>query len=162
MTTLKKILGVPGPGNNFHVHHVSSLNNSFKQCLGYSLIEQVKDPNELARQLYFAPFVLISHGIEKDPIFNYANQTALNLFAMNWSEFIQMPSKYSAEQPNREERARLLAEVEQNGFIDNYSGVRIAKNGQRFLIDKAIVWNVLDRQGNLCGQAAYFKEWKAL
>ena len=71
-----------------------------------------------------------------------------------------MPSRLTAEAPNQAERARLLAEVAVRGFIDDYSGVRIARTGQRFLIEQATVWNLLNDRGQRCGQAATFREWR--
>ena len=104
--------------------------------------------------------MVLSHDTAPDPILTYGNQTALNLFALSWEEFIRMPSRLTAEAPNQAERARLLAEVAVRGFIDDYSGVRIARTGQRFLIEQATVWNLLDDQGRRCGQAATFREWR--
>lgn len=43
---------------------------------------------------------------------------------------------------------------------DDYAGVRIARTGQRFLIQRATVWNLTDDQGRLGGQAATFREWR--
>jgi hypothetical protein len=37
------------------------------------------------------------------------------------------------------------------GFIDDYAGVRIARTGRRFLIQRATVWNLTDDQGQRCG-----------
>lgn len=42
---------------------------------------------------------------------------------------------------------------------NDYSGVRIAQTGQRFLIEQATVWNLTDKESQLCGQAAMFQEW---
>lgn len=81
---------------------------------------------------------------------------------MSWDELTRTPSRLTAEAPNREERARLLAAVTQNGFIDDYSGVRISKTGRRFKISRATVWNLLDANQNYFGQAAMFSEWKFL
>ena len=75
---------------------------------------------------------------------------------MAWAEFTRTPSRLTAEAPNREERARLLAAVTAHGFIDDYSGIRIAKTGRRFRIAQATVWNLLDETGNYSGQAALF------
>ena len=57
---------------------------------------------------------------------------------------------------HRSEREILLATVARQGFIDDYRGIRISKNGRRFLIDQATVWNLLDENGAKCGQAATF------
>ena len=78
---------------------------------------------------------------------------------MTWEELTRTPSRLTAEAPNREERARLLEAVTRNGFIDNYSGVRISKTGRRFRIDRATVWNLLTPAGQPCGQAAMFDQW---
>jgi hypothetical protein len=71
-----------------------------------------------------------------------------------------MPSRLTAEAPDRTERARLLAEVAARGFIDDYSGVRISRTGQRFRIERATVWNLSDDEGRRCGQAATFRTWR--
>lgn len=117
---------------------------------------------ELARTLYEAPFVLVSHGTEADPVLNYGNQTALTLWEMDWEELTRTPSRLTAEAPLREERARLLAAVTAHGFIDDYSGIRISKSGRRFRIAQATVWNLVTAEGVHCGQAATFSKWTCL
>jgi hypothetical protein len=102
------------------------------------------------------------HGVEDDPVFNYANQTALELFEMSWEQFTILPSRHSAEPASREERARLLAQVSNHGYIDNYAGVRISSSGRRFLIEDAVVWNLIDDRGSYHGQAAVFDKWSYL
>jgi hypothetical protein len=131
---------------------------SYQKWVGTPLIPKL--PN-LAELLFFAPFVVVSHGTEPDPILNYGNQTALHLWEMTWEELTQMPSRLTAEEPNREERARLLKSVAEKGYIDDYQGVRITKTGKRFFIPKATVWN-LEENGKYAGQAAMFREWKFL
>jgi len=115
---------------------------------------------EFAEKIFHAPFVLVSHGTETDPILNFGNQTALNLWEMSWAELTSTPSRLTAEAPNREERARLLAAVTSRGFIDDYSGIRISKTGRRFRIARATVWNLLDDHQTYCGQAAMFSHWE--
>jgi len=152
----------PSEQNNFLTEHASYLGNSYQQLLGNSILGQVIDPQQFPKILFHAPFAVVSHDTSADPIFNYANLTALKLFGMDWSEFTQLPSRLSAEPVNQEERARLLAQVTSQGYIDNYQGVRIAKTGQRFLIKKAVVWNVVDAQNKAYGQAACFGLWQFL
>ena len=93
---------------------------------------------------------------------NYGNRAALALWEMSWDEFTRTPSRLTAEAPNREERARLLAAVTARGFIDDYSGVRISKTGRRFKISQATVWNLVAADGTPCGQAAMFAQWEFL
>ncbi len=106
--------------------------------------------------------MLVSHGTEPDPILNYGNRRAQELWELTWEELTRMPSRLTAEAPNREERARLLNQVTRFGFIDNYSGVRISKTGRRFRISQAVVWNLLDEKQMRSGQAAAFHDWQAL
>lgn len=106
--------------------------------------------------------MLVSHGTEEDPILNYGNLRALELWELGWDELRRMPSRLTAEAPNRAERARLLEAVTRHGFIDDYSGVRISKTGRRFQIAQATVWNLVDKQGIRCGQAALFSQWSML
>jgi hypothetical protein len=99
-------------------------------------------------------------GTETDPVLNYGNAAALGLWEMTWAELTRTPSRLTAEAPNREERARLLATVAARGFIDDYSGIRISKTGRRFRIAQATVWNLRDDRGQPAGQAAMFTHWE--
>jgi hypothetical protein len=72
------------------------------------------------------------------------------------------PSSASAEPVHRDERRRLLDEVGKNGFIENYSGIRISRTGRRFRIVNATVFNLLDDNGHYLGQAATFANYEYL
>ncbi|HSG71683.1 MAG TPA: MEKHLA domain-containing protein, partial [Planctomycetaceae bacterium] len=63
---------------------------------------------------------------------------------------------------HRDERARLMQRVTDEGFIDDYSGIRISATGKRFLIRRAVVWNLADADWRYVGQAATFSEWEFL
>jgi len=151
----------PSPANAFLAEHVAMLCACYQRSTGADLM--VPDSGQsLAEALYQAPFVVLSHGTESDPIFNYANLTAQRLFEMTWAQITALPSRFSAEPLSREERARLLAAVSEHGFIDDYRGVRVSSSGRRFMIERATVWNLKDAQGRRAGQAATFAEWTLL
>ena len=135
---------------------------SLKHWTGRDLLPGNLFPVERAEKIFHAPFVLVSHGTEADPVLNYGNKTALALWEMSWEELTRTPSRLTAEAPKREERARLLAAVTARGFIDDYSGIRISKTGRRFRIAQATVWNLLSADGQPGGQAAMFERWKFL
>jgi MEKHLA domain len=135
---------------------------SLNHWTGRALLPGLFNPLGLAKNIFAAPFVLVSHGTETDPVLNYGNAAALQLWEMSWEELTSTPSRLTAEAPNREERARLLAAVTKNGFMDDYSGIRISKNGRRFRIAQATVWNLLDERGHYAGQAATFSRWEFL
>lgn len=142
--------------------HAETLARSFRHWLGRDLVPGATDPRTLAEALFHAPFVLVSHGTEADPVLNYGNRAALALWEMPWAELTRTPSRLTAEAVAREERSRLLAEVTAHGHIANYAGIRISKSGRRFRIQQAIVWNLLDEVGGRCGQAAMFDQWEFL
>ncbi len=136
--------------------------NNFERLLGYQLIAPSENQQQQAKELFQANFVVVSHGTEADPILNYGNQVALDLWAMSWQKLTTTPSRLTAEAVNREERKSMLDQAKTQGYINNYSGVRIASNGQRFYINQAIIWNLEDFSGKKCGQAATFSNWQFL
>jgi hypothetical protein len=155
-------LGKPSEENGFLCEHIAIVRKSYRHWTGRELVPHRLSDQEAARYLLEAPFALLTHDTAKDPIFNYANQTALSLFAMSWEEITALPSRMSAEALDQEERDRLLAAVCQNGCIDHYRGIRIGRHGRRFLIENATVWNLLGPECEAYGQAAYFEHWQYL
>ena len=148
--------------NEFVVAHTECLARSLRRFTGRKLLDGSNDSLALSQNVFEAPFVLVSHSTQADPVLTYGNHAALALWEMTWQEFTRTPSRFTAEAPNREERARLLAEVSARGFIDDYSGVRISKTGKRFRIHRATVWNLITEAGQPCGQAAMFDRWEFL
>ena len=146
----------PSEANDYLAGHIEILRHSLKHWTGCGLVEELRDPIEAARRLYFAPFALLSHGCEEDPLINYANHAAQEMFEMTWQEIIGRPSRLTAGSEDQGERGKMLQRVAKHGFTDNYSGVRISKSGRPFFIHHATVWNLLDENGRYCGQAAMF------
>lgn len=107
-----------------------------------------------------APFVVLAHGTEPDPKFIYANRAAQTCFEYSWDEFTTLPSRLTAEAPDRAERQALLEDVARNGFLAGYRGMRVAKSGRRFIIEDGVVWELIDRAGKRHGQAATFLSWR--
>jgi MEKHLA domain len=141
------------------IRHSQRLLHSFKHWTGNSLLDVSGTPEEIAQALFEAPFVLVSHGTEANPIFNYANRKALELWELSWEEFTKMPSRKTAEEVVQAERDRLLLEAATKGF-SYFSGVRITSTGKRFEIKDGILWNLLDEYNQRCGQAAVHSQCK--
>ncbi len=136
--------------------------DSYFRLLGHHLIDRQGTPAEQAKALYGASFVVVSHGTQADPLLNYANAIALDLWKISIPKLLETPSRMTAETMHRDERARLLARTTRDGYVDDYSGIRIATDGQRFQIHEATVWNLADHNGNYVGQAATFDRWTLL
>ena len=135
--------------------------SNYRRLLGRDLAGIAEGP-AAAEQLFAAPCALLSAlgPLGSDHNFNYANRTALELFEYSWDELMGKPSSASAEPVHRDERRKLLDEVGRRGFIEDYSGIRISKNGRRFRIKRATVFNLLDDEGHYVGQAATFADWE--
>jgi hypothetical protein len=141
------------------IQHSQYLLNSFKTLTGQNLIDRTPSIEVQAQNLFDVNFVIVSHNTAKDPIFNYGNQAALDLWEFDWKQFTALPSRLSAEPLAQIHRDRLLQAVKEQGYIANYRSVRITRTGKRFWVENAIIWNVTDDNGQGIGQAASFSKW---
>jgi hypothetical protein len=135
------------------VWRIELIASSFEHFLGRPLIAPCED---IVEGLWNAPCAILAHGTQADPVYFFANARALAAFEYDVETFLRTPSRLSAEAPQREARQALLDRVTAEGYIDDYSGVRIASSGRRFTIEAAIVWNLVDAEGLVRGQAATF------
>ncbi|MGZ8136872.1 MAG: MEKHLA domain-containing protein [Methylococcaceae bacterium] len=87
----------PAEINNFLTAHVADIRNSYRQLLTKELISGIQSNEQFAKELFYAPFAVVSHNTAPDPVFNYANLKALELFELNWEDFAHLPSRLSAE-----------------------------------------------------------------
>lgn len=152
----------PAEPNHFQAENTDLILGSHARLLQRELLPESECPDQIANNLYHAPFVVLAHEFAPDPVFFYANLQAQQLFEMTWREMITLPSRLSAEPLAREDRQRLLDRVSSQGYIDDYSGIRISKTGKRFLIENATVWNLIDSDGLVVGQAAAFAHWSPI
>ncbi len=152
----------PCEKNNFLIEHTEVIRHSYQHWLLDELIAGSASELDFAKQLFEADFAVVTHNTAADPIFNYANQKALELFEFDWQGFTRLPSKYSAEAVNQSERERLLTLVTKNGYIEDYEGIRLSSTGNRFVIKNAVVWNLVDKHQVYQGQAACFNQWRYL
>lgn len=134
---------------------------SFERLVGRALQPASGNLRADARALFDAPFAVLAHGVQADPILFYGNAAALHLWEMSFDAFTRMPSRLTAEPMLREERQRLLETAARKGFIDDYAGVRISSSGARFRIRDVILWTLHDERGAQQGQAALIPAWTA-
>jgi len=135
------------------------LTASYLRLVGQPLVDAGRD----AAWLYGdAPFAVLAHDAERDPRFVYANRAAQARFEYSWDEFAGLPSRLSAEAPERGERQRLLDAVARNGFMTGYRGIRVTKTGRRFRLEDGVIWELVEAGGVRRGQAAMFSRWTEL
>jgi hypothetical protein len=139
------------------------LAGSFERLLGRPLAPGLPAGGRaLVQALYDAPAVIVSHGLEPDPVFWFANRAAQALWEMDWDRFTRTPSRLSVEPDERATREALLRRAAERGYISDYRGVRVSASGRRFRIEDVILWEVADERGVRHGQAATFARWKYL
>lgn len=139
------------------------LAGSYQRLLGQPLVPDGMSASEGAAWLYAAaPFGILAHNAQADPVFVYGNQRAQAIFGYDWDELTTLPSRLSAEPVERSERQAFLDQVSRDGFVSGYRGVRITKAGVRFWIEHATVWQLTDSAGNYRGQAAMIPEVRAI
>ena len=152
-----------GPDPHRGEEFAELLSTTHQRLVGRPLVDERATEQPIALWLYHdAPFCLLAHDGGADPHFIYANAAAQACFGYSWDDFTRLPSRLSAEAPDRNERQRLLDAVARSGFIDDYRGIRVSKSGRRFWIEKAVVWELIDQVGTRHGQAAMFRSWRDL
>ena len=136
------------------------LAESYVKLVGKPLVPGDLSGDAAADWLYEAPVGLLAHDTSPDPLFTYANREAQQRFEYSWDEFIGLPSRLSAVAGQaRDDRQMFMDMVQRQGYADNYQGLRIAKSGRRFWIRDATVWNLINAESELVGQAALIRTW---
>lgn len=130
------------------------LADSYARVAGGRLAPEGLDALAGAKWLYEeAPYGILAHTPDADPVFMYGNRAAQRRFGYSWEELTRLPSRLSAEAPDREARQRFLEQVQRDGYSSGYRGIRVMKDGKRFYIEDATLWQLFDTQGGYHGQA---------
>lgn len=134
---------------------------SHTRLVGRDLVDATLSTEQAAQWLYAeANFCVLAHDAAADPRFIFANRAVQKCFGYDWAQFIGMPSRLSADTPERDEREALLKAVARDGYASGYRGLRIAADGRRFWIEDVTVWNLIDADGQKLGQAATYRRWR--
>ncbi len=129
------------------------LTSSYRRLSGRDLAPPGRD----ALWLYeAAPFAVLAHDGQDDPLFTYANRTAQTCFEYAWDEIIGLPSRLSALPDARASRQKALDDVALNGITFGYRGLRVARSGRQFWIEDCAIWQLVAENGTVVGQAATF------
>ena len=112
-----------------------------------------------AQELFASSMAVLAHDHSADPLLTYANSTALRLWGHNWQTMVGMPSRLTAEEKERRERASALQQAHQWAGFRGYCGIRVNRKGRRFMIHNARIWPLWDENHEVCGQAAAFSNW---
>jgi len=151
----------PSAANAWHRDHVARVVAAFARVTGGDLVAEARlDPAALGRSAWEGQFALLTHT--PSAILNYANRFALDLWEMDWETMAQTPSRDTAPEEDRAERAAILDEVARTGFTRAYRGRRVSRSGKFFLIENATVFTLKDEKGAGFGTGAFFTSFTRL
>ena len=130
--------------------HVSILDNSLRKLTGKGIRERIgldeKENGDIYKDFCMDErFVIVSHGTEDDPIYNFSNVAGMEAFVRSWDEFIELPSRLSVvlQTKDEESRIQLMRKVTDDGFVEGASGIRVRGDGQFIKLVDAVVRDLL-------------------
>lgn len=130
---------------------------SFTRVVGRPLVPPRLDDGQAVRWLYEeAPYCVLTHDTAAGPRFVHANKAAQHCFKYPWAEFARLPSRLSAEEPNRAERRVFLDQVTRDGLAEGYRGLRVSRSGRRFFIEDVPLWQMIDDGASCMGKGPCF------
>lgn len=129
--------------------------DSHRDRVGEELVTRTHDPRADALLLRDSRAVVLCHDGADDPRFVYANGAAALRWSTTVADLIGMPSRLTAAEEHRGERAGALASALTSGVHRGYRGQRRAFDGTRFVVEDATLWTV-DGLPDGPGQAATF------
>lgn len=137
------------------IMHSLTLIDSYFRCLGKPIFPEKVEISSAAKALWELPLAVVSHGTEEDPIFNYANKAALEVFGVDWETFTSWPSRETASKEDQPGRDKLLASSLKDATICS-AIVRRNPAGREFRILDVQLWPLTDLNGEYYGQAAIY------
>ncbi|GAA2675798.1 MEKHLA domain-containing protein [Actinoplanes palleronii] len=131
--------------------------DSYRRLTGRELVPEGLHGDKAAEWLDRAPFGLLAHDTATDPVVIYANQKAQTLFAYGDKGLLGLPSRLAAGTQDQQSRQAFMESVLDKGYVDDYRGPRVRKDGTPFWIEDVTIWNLVDADGTLAGQAALIR-----
>ena len=141
---------------------VAKLLQSHQQAFQRPLIasaRQQPSQRQGCQELFACGFPVLAHDGGPEPKLTYANAAALGLWEAPWDDLVGLPSRLTAPIAEQAERSLALSKAKREDAIEGYSGVRISRQGRRFMIQNARIWTLWDQHQQACGQAASFSNW---
>ncbi|MBO9703601.1 MAG: MEKHLA domain-containing protein [Sporocytophaga sp.] len=142
------------------VKHCKLIAKNYKFWTGKELFEEKLHESELSEKMYNAPFVILSHGTQADPIYNYVNLKAQELWEYTWDEMIKLPSRRSAGTNETAQRLELIKEGQEKGITFTEKALRESCSGKKFYIKNVVLFNLLGEGGEYEGQCAIYNDWE--
>ena len=122
----------------------------------------VQKSDDVIAALWAAPCAILAHYRVPNTDFHFANRCALDVYE---SDYIGFSAQFQEALPHKDQRDRqseLFSSAIPTGGMSKYSGNLVSCRGNRFRVQHALTWPLIDEDGEYLGTAAMFDLWFAL
>ena len=126
----------PDAANHYCVEHVSILLNNLKRWTGFDLAgEFTIAKSDLGKGVFEAAFCLLSSDLSPDPVLNYGNQRALDLWEMSWEELTSTRSRDTARADRQSDRDGLMRQIGEMNFNLGHPSIAIRQSNLALVLN---------------------------
>lgn len=122
----------------------------------------VKTSDDVIAALWTAPCAILAQYQLSDGMTCFANRCALEVYETDYLGFSPQFQRAHVETDGQDGPNGLFAAVNGSGGVAKYSGNLVSCRGNRFRVQHALTWPLIDEGGVCHGQAAMFDLWIAL
>jgi hypothetical protein len=73
---------------------------------------------------------------------------------------LQLPSRSTMpDEAVNQSQQPLLSQLEEQGFATIAQDTRVTSGGRKFVVDRGVVWKLIDNLGRIHGHATRIDEW---
>eukprot|EP00271_Cylindrocystis_brebissonii_P002248 TRINITY_DN12699_c0_g1_i1.p1 TRINITY_DN12699_c0_g1~~TRINITY_DN12699_c0_g1_i1.p1 ORF type:complete len:256 (-),score=42.92 TRINITY_DN12699_c0_g1_i1:548-1315(-) len=137
------------------IMHSLAVIDSYFRATGKPIFPSSVEISVAAKALWELPRVVVTQGTEEDPLYNYGNKAALDLFEMDWPTFTSSVARKWAPEEEQTAHSELVKSAVQ-GVQDIGGLVRVTSSGQTFKISQGAWWALTTLDGEPFGQGAVF------
>jgi len=122
----------------------------------------VKKSDDVIAALWTAPCAILAQYELSDTATHFANRCALEVYETDYLGFSPQGQGSHAEKDGQKSANGLFAATNGAGGVAKYSGNLMSCRGNRFRVQHALTWPLIDEAGASHGYAAMFDLWIAL
>jgi hypothetical protein len=122
----------------------------------------VQKSDDVIAALWTAPCAILAEYQMSGATAHFANRCALEVYETDYLGFSAQVQSFPAQKDQQPSPNGLFSGIHLNGGIAKYSGDLLSCRGNRFRVQHALTWPLIDEDGACHGYAAMFDLWVAL
>ncbi len=137
------------------------------ELIASSYLRQARRPlvqksDDVIAALWTAPCAILAQYELSEAATHFANRCALEVYETDYLGFSPQGQGSHAEKDGQKSANGLFAAANGAGGVAKYSGNLMSCRGNRFRVQHALTWPLIDEAGACHGYAAMFDLWIAL